>query len=140
MRRLDLVDGHIRTRHHQRPRPRHFHRPSRCPRERRLHTSLEVHNVRFAKEADEARYTDATQPIIYINFRKTALTGTSIDRVQLLVEQKTKLEYCDPRGGGEVEPWTTGVVLPAGLSEGDLPMTPWRTTSKPMMQRDSRLP
>jgi hypothetical protein len=86
-----------------------------------LHATLEVRNGPTHAERDAAgqmRYTKDTQPTIYVVLRNDGHTGTAIDRIKLDVIDDVKFHFCDPRGGGSIAPWPTGVRLPAGLTKG----------------------
>jgi hypothetical protein len=87
----------------------------------RLRATLDVRNDATHAEPDAAgryRYTDATQPTIYVNLRNDGHIGTAIDRVNIVVAEATEIRVCDPRGGEEIETWETGISLPAGLEVG----------------------
>lgn len=95
-----------------------------------LRATLDVRNGPTHAEPDERgrdRYTNDTQPTIFINLRNDGDTGTVIDRVELEVRSHTVLRVCEARGGETVEPWLTGVAVGAELEAGDR-----LTTDKPV--------
>jgi hypothetical protein len=86
-----------------------------------LHATLEVRNGPTRAEPGASgllRYTKDTQPTIYVVLRNDGRTGTAIDRIKLDVVNDVGIRFCDPRGGEPIEPWPTGVRLPADLAKG----------------------
>ncbi|MCA1707382.1 MAG: hypothetical protein LC808_30590, partial [Actinobacteria bacterium] len=87
----------------------------------KLRVSLELRNFATHAEQDatgELRYTEATQPRVFINLRNDGGTGTAVDRVELIADGQSELHYCDPRGGEAIASWTTGVLIPRSPEQG----------------------